>query len=100
MLYKQVSPKRWQAYLPLLKKTIYETDRDRLEGLARSLMIQRDKKVLDELDMPISITRYALGESWPVYVTDGAKPSGALNVLTFRNRKEADAAGFDWAGRW
>lgn len=36
---------------------------------------------------------------WPAYVTSGKNPDGSLRVLTFRNRHEADAAGFHWVGR-
>jgi len=36
--------------------------------------------------------------SWPIYVTEG-RPGGGLKVHVFRNRGEADAAGFGWAGK-
>jgi hypothetical protein len=38
--------------------------------------------------------------TWPIYVTvpDASKPAG-IRVLMFKDRQEADAAGFDWIGR-
>lgn len=36
---------------------------------------------------------------WPIYVTAGHKPNGALVVHQFKNRAGADAAGFPWVGR-
>lgn len=80
--------------------------RERPEGAMSLLDYKRRLRAINDAAVArskVTVTSYAAhvrGVSWPIYVTvpDPHQPAG-LRVRCFKDRQEADAAGFEWIGR-